>query len=101
MFRLALGMAFVSATALAFEVALTRICSRLLQYPLSLAVVSMAVLGVGLGGFVAWLAAPRVRGGSEALAAWALVALGPALVAALVLLLRTPFATAWPWLLPF
>ena len=37
-----------------FEVALTRICSVLLQYHLSFAVVSLAVLGVGLGGLLAY-----------------------------------------------
>ena len=97
--RPALGMAFVSATALAFEVALTRICSVLLQYHLSFAVVSMAVLGGGLGGFAAWFWARRVRGGADAVADVAFVALGPSLVVALVALLRLPFASGWPVLL--
>jgi SAM-dependent methyltransferase len=91
-------MGFVSAVALAFEVALTRICAVLLQYHLSFAVVSMAVLGIGLGGVAAWMA---VRRGAETrIAVAALVVLGPAIVLALAVLLRLPFATHWPWLLP-
>lgn len=97
--RPAFGMAFVSATALAFEVALTRICSVLLQYHLSFAVVSMAVLGGGLGGFGAWFLARRVRGGAVAVADAAFVALGPSLVVALLALVCLPFAAAWPVLL--
>jgi len=99
-------MVFVSATALAFEVALTRICSVLLQYHLSFAVVSMAVLGVGLGGFAAWALVVRaerrgLQGADSTVAQAALLAFGPALVLALVVLMCLPFASAWPALLPF
>jgi len=90
-------MFFVSASALTFEVALTRICSVLLQYHLSFAVVSLAVLGVGLGGLLAF--ALRRGGGPGDLPGMALIALGPAIAVALVVVLRLPFATGWPWLL--
>lgn len=91
----AAGMFFVSATTLTFEVALTRVCSVLLQYHLSFAVVSLAVLGVGLGGLVAfWMR--RDAGKAETGPALALAALGPAIVLALVVLLRLPFANFWP-----
>jgi len=99
MLRTAFGMGFVSAIVLAFEVALTRVCAVLLQYHLSFAVVSMAVLGVGLGGVAAWVASRRAA--EARLAVAALVAIGPAIVLALVVLLYLPFAAHWPWLLPW
>ena len=92
-------MFLAAGAALAFEVALTRICSVLLQYHLSFAVVSMAVLGIGLGGFVAY-AGTRRR--PDAVPSWtggALVALPLGILLALVVLLRLPFARHWPWLI--
>ena len=92
-------MFLAAAAALAFEVALTRICSVILQYHLSFAVVSMAVLGVGLGGFVAYVGTRRDPSAIESWTSGALVAMPVGILVALVVLLRTPFARHWPWLL--
>src|SRR2546426_3902180 len=89
----------VSACVLAFEVALTRICSVLLQYHLSFAVVSMAVLGIGLGGFVSYALARRDPTSEARVASAALLCLSPALLVALAALLVLPFARLWPALL--
>jgi hypothetical protein len=94
-----LTLFLATAVVLAFEVSLTRICSVLLQYHISFAVVSFAVLGLGLGGFAARLA---VRGHPERTGPWAagaLLLVAPCMLLALFVLLRTPFASAWPALL--
>lgn len=97
--RAVVALFLVSTCVLAFEVALTRICSVLLQYHLSFAVVSMSILGLGIGGFVADALTRRDPRRSAGIAAAAIVALGPALLAALAVLLGLPFARAWPALL--
>jgi len=97
--RAQLTLFLATAVVLAFEVSLTRICSVLLQYHISFAVVSFAVLGLGFGGFAARLA---VRGHADRMLPWArraLLLVAPCMLLALVVLLRLPFATAWPQLL--
>ncbi len=93
----ALALVFLcTACALAFEVALTRVCSVLLQYHVSFAVVSLAVLGVGLGGFAAYLGTRAHPEREPGVLAAALVGLGPSILLALAVLLRLPFAAHWP-----
>lgn len=54
--RLLLAVALISASVLGFEVALTRVFAVLLRYHLAFLAVSIAVCGLGLGGYVAhWL----------------------------------------------
>jgi protein-L-isoaspartate O-methyltransferase len=89
----------VSTVVVAFEVALTRICSVLLKYHVSFAVVSMAVLGLGLGGFLGYALARRDSERAAGLARLGIVTLAPAILAALATLLRLPFARHWPLLL--
>jgi hypothetical protein len=89
----------VCAAALAFEVALVRICSAVLQYHVSFAVVSLAVLGVGVGGFVAWAATRRSAARVPVVMHWALLAIAPGILLALVVMLRLPFAAHWTFLL--
>jgi len=97
--RVQLTLFLATAVVLAFEVSLTRICSVLLQYHISFAVVSFAVLGLGLGGFAARWAVRGHPQRLQPLAAAALLLVAPAMLLALLVLLRTPFATAWPSLL--
>jgi len=96
--RAAWGVGLVSAAALAFEIALARICAALLQYHVSFAVVSLAVLGIGLGGFTAawWM---RRGARAESIAGTAVVAIAPATLLALVALMILPFARHWPLML--
>ncbi len=88
-----------SGFALAFEVALTRVCSAVLQYHVSFAVVSLAVLGLGLGGFLAYLVTRRQATRGAATLTVALLLVSPGILLTLVALLRLPFATHWTSLL--
>jgi spermidine synthase len=97
--RVQLMLFLATAVVLAFEVSLTRICSVLLQYHISFAVVSSAVLGLGLGGFAARLAVRARPHRMPMLATGALLLVAPSMLLALVILLRTPFASAWQSLL--
>jgi len=98
--RHAIALLFaVSFCALAFEVALTRVCSAVLLYHVSFAVVSLAVLGVGLGGFLAYLATGRAPARVTSVVTAALLAISPGILLALFVLLRLPFAAHWPLLL--
>ena len=84
-----------SGCTLACEVALTRVCSAVLQYHVSFAVVSFAVLGLGLGGFLAYLATRRRPSRWSAVLAAALLLVSPGILLALLVLLRFPFAAHW------
>jgi SAM-dependent methyltransferase len=89
----------VTACMLAFEVAFTRICSVLLQYHVSFAVVSLAVLGLGLGGFAAYLWVGRRAERVEPACRAALLGIAPGMLLALVGLLQLRFAEHWTSLL--
>src|SRR5262245_59398709 len=88
-----------SGCALAFEVALTRVCSAVLQYHVSFAVVSLAVLGLGLGGFLASLVTRRQATREAVTLTVALLLVSPGILLTLVVLLRLPFAAHWTTLL--
>ncbi|UCE01832.1 MAG: hypothetical protein JSW67_11245 [Candidatus Latescibacterota bacterium] len=89
----------VTACVLAFEVGLTRVCAVLLQHHVSFAVVSFAVLGLGVGGFAAFLATRHAVDKVGGAASLALLAVSPAMLLALFSLLRLPFAERWTFLL--
>ncbi|NOT28973.1 MAG: class I SAM-dependent methyltransferase [Planctomycetes bacterium] len=97
--RALFAMFLVTSCVLAFEVALTRVCSVLLEHHISFAVVSYAVLGLGLGGFgaYAWTGSrpERVRAATDV----ALLLIAPLMLLALASLVSLPFAEHWPYLL--
>lgn len=97
--RVQVTLFLATAMVLAFEVSLTRICSVLLQYHISFAVVSFAVLGLGLGGFAARFATRGRPDRVLPLAALSLMLVSPAMILTLIILLKLPFATAWTGLL--
>ena len=98
-FSAAPTMFALTACILAFEIAVTRICSVLLQYHLIFAVVSFSVLGLGLGGFLAHLWTRHDEGRLRPLSAVAAWAIAPAMLLTLLTLVVTPFAAYWPVLL--
>ncbi len=87
-----------SFCVLVFEVSLSRICSVLLQYHMSFAVVSLTILGIGAGGFAAYTATRKKHSATD-VATTALTLFSPALLAALATLLWLPFARFWPFLI--
>lgn len=89
----------ITACVLAFEVALTRICSVLLQYHVSFAVVSLAILGLGLGGFSGYLGTRGHAQRAPTCIDVSLLGMAPAMLLALAVLLRLPFAAHWTALL--
>lgn len=97
--RALFAMFLVTSCVLAFEVALTRVCSVLLEHHISFAVVSYAVLGLGLGGFGAYVwtgsRPERVPAATEV----ALLLVAPLMLLALASLVTLPFAEHWPYLL--
>jgi spermidine synthase len=87
-FALLLAVALVSAAALGYEVALTRVFAVLLRYHFAFLVISIAVCGLGVGGYVAfWI---RRRHGLALAIPAALF--GVTAIIALALLLRGVFA---------
>jgi hypothetical protein len=86
--RLLLAVALISASVLGFEVALTRVFAVLLRYHLAFLAVSIALCGLGLGGYAAhWWR----RRGAISLPGIA-QAFGIAIVLAMALMLRGIFA---------
>ena len=95
----ALMMFLVTALILAFEISVTRVCSVLLQYHMIFAVVSFAVLGLGLGGFAASWWARQDEGRLRPLSTVATWMLAPAMLLTLFTLVLAPFAAYWTVLL--
>lgn len=90
--RLALpGIFLISLSVLAFEVALTRVFSVMLSYHFVFAIVSAAMLGLGVGG----LLFKRFAGTLPQRAIWVgAVAYSLSIVASLILILTLPIATS-------
>lgn len=82
------ALSVVSASVLAFEVALTRVFAAILQYHFMFLVLSVALCGLGLGGFLAH-AVRRSREPSLPLLA---ALLGASIAGSLLLCLRVLFA---------
>jgi hypothetical protein len=87
-FALLLAVAVLSAAVLGFEIALTRVFAVLLRYHFAFLVISIAVCGLGIGGYAAyWLRRKRAVS-LPALAALMAISI----VLALALMLRVVFA---------
>jgi len=68
------GIFFTSLSLLALEITLTRLLSVMLLYHYVFAVVSLALLGLGVGGIFVHLFRPRVPGGHDRFGSLALLA---------------------------
>lgn len=87
-FPLLLAVAILSAAVLGFEVALTRVFAVLLRYHFAFLVISIAVCGLGVGGYAAyWLRRKRELSLPVLATLFAL-----SVVAAMALMLRVVFA---------
>ena len=90
-FLLLLAIAVLSAALLGFEVALTRVFAVLLRYHFAFLVISIAVCGLGVGGYATyWLRRKRELSLASLASLAALFALSIAV--ALALMLRVVFA---------
>ncbi len=78
------SVALVAASILLFEIALTRVFGTVLRYHLTFLAISIALCGLGVGGFATHFLRSRVRISLASLG----VAYGLATVAALLILLR-------------
>ncbi|MEO6907031.1 MAG: hypothetical protein ABI210_03995 [Abditibacteriaceae bacterium] len=89
---LLLTVALVSAAVLTFEVSLTRIFAVLLRYHFAFLVISVALCGLGLGGYLAyWL--KRGKDTTKVLSpTWLLLGFAIGIDVALALMLRVVFA---------
>jgi hypothetical protein len=87
-FALLLAVAVLSAAVLGFEIALTRVFAVLLRYHFAFLVISIAVCGLGVGGYAAYWLRRKREISLPALSA--LMALS--IVLALALMLRVVFA---------
>jgi predicted membrane-bound spermidine synthase len=65
------GIFLVSFTLIAFQIALSRLLSVLLSYNYVFAVLSLALLGLGVGGMIAHFSRPRVESQKRDFARWA------------------------------
>jgi len=85
---LLLAMALVSATVLALEITLTRVFAVILRYHFAFLVISIALCGLGVGGFLAHRVRRRATPSLPRLA----VLSGAGIVVVLFLILRIVFA---------
>lgn len=85
-------VALVSAAVLTFEISLTRIFAVLLRYHFAFLVISVALCGLGVGGYLAyWL--QRGKDASKVLSpTWLLLGFAAGIDVALALMLRVVFA---------
>jgi hypothetical protein len=82
------AVALVAAAILGFEIALTRVFGTVLRYHFAFLVISMALCGLGLGGYAAHLARQK-----RALSlGWLALAFALSLDAAMLILMRGVFA---------
>ena len=89
---LLLTVALVSAAVLTFEVSLTRVFAVLLRYHFAFLVISVALCGLGLGGYLAYLL-KRGKDAKKVLSpTWLLLGFAVAIDVALALMLRVVFA---------
>jgi len=82
------AVAVVSATVMALEISLTRIFAVILRYHFAFLVISIALCGLGVGGFLAHLLRRRGTPSLPRLAVWT----GAGVVVVLFLILRVVFA---------
>jgi SAM-dependent methyltransferase len=89
---LLIALFFISASLFTFQVALTRVFSPMLRYHFVFLVISVAIFGLGIGGYIAYAYARKKQGRnlSAYLAAWPTV-LAAALVLAFSLIYKLPF----------
>ena len=68
--RVLAAVAALSAAVMGFEIALTRLFAILLRYHFAFLVISMALCGLGLGGYLAHFLSRKIRLSLPSLAAW-------------------------------
>lgn len=85
---LLLAVAVISATVMALEITLTRVFAVILRYHFAFLVISIALCGLGVGGFLAHLMRRRGTPSLPRLAVWS----GAGVVVVLFLILRVVFA---------
>lgn len=89
---LLIALFFISASLFTYQVALTRVFSPMLRYHFVFLVISVAIFGLGIGGYIAYTYARKMQGRnlSAYLAAWPTV-LAAAFILAFSLIYKLPF----------
>ncbi len=90
----------VSCSMLAFEVSLTRICSVLFYYHISFAIISCALLCLGLGGFVGYFLVDKKSTQIVPFAAIGVAAFSPCMLLVTMCLVKLPITQTWFVIIP-